>query len=321
MATYNPPGEVKDKYYFLKNENVVKVGENWENNWCFITLAIIFGLNIIFVIWFLIFGSITKFISQDNKVESVYEREYTLAKKDDLIFDPNLNILRNEIYSYIYDVQPKFHKETKQNVKITETEKPIKSKDEENDKPVYKQVELKEQIESHKPIKSKDEENDKPAYRREEINEEIEVQDIKVEINENKGVETESNLKLKNEENIIQPIEILKTNSLLHFIFKRNIYSNLKNLKSPFNSSWKSLTKFYTLNYLLLFFCTCMFIYSGIDFDPNESISYKAIVQSIFFSILISNAAFTLINILYSSFINSSRITYIIKNDFFPILM
>jgi hypothetical protein len=309
MSTYDPPTNVTDKYYFLKNENVVKVSTNWEGNWCFIALTILFALNFIFVIVFLIFGCLApKMISKNNQVfkmeELRYDNEYILAKKDDLIFDPDMNLKRNNIYSYLYQAQPLEKSETEKKADVQ------KEKQIENEKKEVKEKQNDKQQE------------DKPAYGQVDNNEQqgIELQNVNVEINENKNVDSAEALKSQRKQSP-RAIEVPKTNSLLHFILKRNIYSNLFNLNSPFNSTWKFFSKLFTLIYLLLFFCTCLFIYSGIDFNPNDSISYGAIAQSIFLSILISNVAFTLINIFYSSFINNSRITNIIKNNFVGDLM
>lgn len=274
MAYYDPPTKIIDKYYFLKNDNILKRSSNWEGNWCFITLTILFAINFIFIILTMIFGCLTpKFVSKDNEVFIndlfKYENEYQMAKIDDLIFDPSLNILRNNIYGYLYNAEP-----------VNNSKEPH--------------------------LGNLNAENNNPEQG-------IELQNVKVEMKENENHNADSASKsVKSRKEIKAP----NTNSLIHFIFKRNIYANLLIMNSPFNPAWKFFIKFFTLINLLLFFCTCMFIYSGIDFDPNETINYGAIVQSIFLSILISNVGFTIINLFYSSMIHSGSISHIIKADF-----
>jgi hypothetical protein len=277
MNYYDPPKDINDRYYFLKNENVLRRSSNWEGNWCFITLAILFCINFIFIILLLIFGCLTpKFKKinngEINKTEQLnYETQYDNGRIDDLIFDPNLNIKRNNMFGYLY----KNEQEKKGQIKIAQ--------------------------------------NKEAAYQSEP--QQIELKNVNIEFNENPNVNSEAGLKTDNlKQN--KRIQEIKTSSLIHFIFKRNIYTNLFNLTSPFDPSWKFLTKIFTLIYLLLFFCTCMFIYSGIDFNPNDNISSGAIAQSIFISIGISNVIFTIINLFYSSMINNNRITNIINSDF-----
>lgn len=275
MNFYDPPKELNDRYYFLKNDNVLRRSSNWAGNWCFITLTILFCINFIFLILILIFGCLTpQFIKKNNdvyKTEMIkYETQKNTAKIDDLIFDQDLNNKRNNMYYYLY-----------QNEEVAKVKK----------------------------------QNEKGAAYEEENQQGIELQNVKIEMADNQNVNSEAGLK-SNISKQKTEIQVPKTNSLVHFIFKRNIYTNLFNLTSPFDPAWKFFTKLITLVYLLLFFCTCMFIYSGIDFNPTEVVSSWAIAQSVFISIGISNLIFTLINLFYSSMINSNRISNIIKTDF-----
>lgn len=287
MTYYDPPKDVVDKYYFLKNDNVIKRSENWNGNWCFITLTIIFGINFIFlIISFVLECSNKSLIQKDEeylKPDRVkFEHEHYLAKTDDLIFDKDLKILRNNIYGYLYF-------------------------GESNSNPIRP---LKTEVSSF-PQNNSNSNNNIPPNKQE-----IELNNINVDLKEdiNRKNNTEANLK-ENKTNI-KSYKRPETNSLIHFIFKRNIYANLFLLSSPFDPSWKFLTKFFTLIYFNLFSCTCFFIYMDIDFDPKEIIHYGPIASTIFLSILIANLAFTIVNLFYSSMINRSRIDELISSDF-----
>lgn len=284
MSYYDPPKEAQDKYYFLKNDNVIKRSENWTGNWCFITLTILFGLNFIFVIISAIAGCLApKWLNEKNDLMKFdhlkYDQEFKMAKIDDLIFDPQLNLLRNQIYGYLYNAEP-----------IDGKREPSLS------------------------INANSNNGPNAAYE----NQGIELQNVNVEMKDkkeegNQNVNSESNLKSNRSKKVF---EAPNSNSFIHFAFKRNIYAMLFLNNSPFNPAWKNLTKFFMLIYFLIFFNTCMFIYSGIDFNPEETINYGEITSSVFLAILMGNAAFTLVNLFYSSMINSSKITDVIKSSF-----
>lgn len=274
MSYYDPPTTPVDKYYFLKHDNIFKRSDNWSGNWCFITLAIIFAINIISIIIAIVIGCLSpKFVNKNSEVYKTeqirYQAEYDTAKADDLIFDPSLNIYRNSIYGYLYLAEPS--------------------------------------------EKGKNSGSNDAAYDNKNPDQGIELQNVNIEMKDNQNVNSEAGLKSRSATKKLEPP---KSNSFVHFAFKRNIYANIFTLTSPFNPTWKFLTKLFFLIYSLFFVTTCMFIYSGIDFNPNDNISYGPIAQSVFLSILISNFGFTLVNLLYSSMINSSRISNIIKTDF-----
>merc|ERR1712032_348045 len=105
MSYHEPPSKLVDKYYFLRNDLMLKRSTNWDGNWCFITLTILFAFNFVIIILMMVLGCLTpKFVNKDNQVLKIdllkYEAEYTRAKTDDLIFDPTLTILRNKNYGY-----------------------------------------------------------------------------------------------------------------------------------------------------------------------------------------------------------------------------
>lgn len=274
MSYYSLPKETADKYYWLKNDHMLKRASNWAGNWCFITLTIIFAINFIFIILMMVLGFLTpKFVNKNNQVFKTdllkYEEEYMRAKTDDLIFDPSLNILRNNIYGYLYLAEP-----------VEKAKEPIGAGS---------------------------------AYENKNPEQGIELQNVNVEMKDNQNVNSEAAMASNRSKKVI---EAPHTNSLIHFIFKRNIYANMFTFTSPFNPLWKNMTKYFTLLNLLCFFATCMFIYSGITFNLEDPIQYESIVQSVFLSILMSNVAFTIINLLYSSKINSNSISDVIKTGF-----
>ncbi len=88
MATYDPPTQPEDKYYFLRNGNIFRDGENWRNNSCMYLLVCLFLLNSFFVTLLMIFGCCHP-ESKDNTSYDMYllKLENTNYLEDNQRFD------------------------------------------------------------------------------------------------------------------------------------------------------------------------------------------------------------------------------------------
>lgn len=296
MTTYDPPTQVEDKYYFLRNGKIFLDGENWKTNSCFYVLVILLGINYFFVILLMILGCCNPKVSKaDNSPYDLYllKLEYQNFVDDNRRFDNNF--LRLNLYEYL-QLADRFEKKTAVEMAVDIPKKT-------NSEP-GKNINQYNNVETNK----------------EYVNAIINENQVVLNIESSQAIPQTEAAYEKNNKTTVEK-EVKKNDispsscNMFFFIFARNLYAAPWVIYSPFSPKWKIMAKVFCLVYLLIFFSTLLFIWSSVKLSNQVYTDYKSLVYIVFVSALVSNAIFSLLNLLYSVFINNNRIIESIKHS------
>lgn len=294
MAVYDPPSEPDDKYYFLNNPKIFLLSENWRSNSCFYFLAILCGINYLFIVVLFILNcynpSPTKDDSDTPFALHLLKQEFETYEKDNNRFDSVFP--RYNFYKYL-----RFYRNSGKKPSIAIT----------IDAEAAQKIYVETQNEGNKANKGLE-----PSKG---INMALGTDNHTVNPVDTKSnyITTQRTMLPQMEEN--KQINTSSNFNLFFFIFARNIYAAPWALNSPFSPKWKIMAKVFCLLYMLIFFSSLLYILNSIKVYDQAEIEYHSFAFVVIMATLASNAIFILINLLYSVNINDKTILEAIRNN------